>query len=249
MLTRAGNQSGAHHLTAGTQNGVIALTNSDGSPERSAFLLGLLGQRAQLKRSSTQGRKSSSSGSLTEGILSAQWRRRSERWYAEGRHTRRVFLREFDTVRETSALSRHEQEANELHAVLIQEGRAASGGRSELFTNGSVEWPAEGILVRPAHLAATEVRAVPQRGAQGRITIAANLTPALRAAWDAGKRFMSVEFHALQERTVKSGTREIQRAMVFAGALVERPEYDTATAELREETANAARQEELLRWL
>ena len=38
------------------------------------------------------------------------------------------------------------QEGRELVGVILQEGRAATGGLAEVFApNGSVEWPADGI--------------------------------------------------------------------------------------------------------
>ena len=44
----------------------------------------------------------------------------------------------------------------------------------------------------------------------------------------AGKRFMSVEFQAVEERTTAGGVRELLRAVVDAAALVvASPEYDS----------------------
>ena len=44
---------------------------------------------------------------------------------------------------------------------------------------------------------------------------------------------MSIEFHAVEERTTRAGVREITSALVNAAALVDRPEYDTTSAEIR----------------
>ena len=44
---------------------------------------------------------------------------------------------------------------------------------------------------------------------------------------------MSVEFHALEERTTAGGVREVLRALVPSAALVADPEYDTTEAEVR----------------
>ena len=44
---------------------------------------------------------------------------------------------------------------------------------------------------------------------------------------------MSVEFHALEERTTAGGVREVLRAFVPDAALVAQPEYDTTVAEIR----------------
>ena len=120
-----------------------------------------------------------------------------------------------------------------LRGVMLTEGRAASGGRAEVFAPGSVSWPHDGVAVLAEHRGAVEVRAQPVRHRDGRITLTARATEAIRAAVESGKRFMSVEFHALEERTTKAGVREVLRAMVPAAALVSAPEYDTTAAEVR----------------
>ena len=120
-----------------------------------------------------------------------------------------------------------------LYGTLVQEGRAASGGRAEVFAPGSVEWPSTGVGILLDHRQAPEVRAVPERQRDGRITVEARATGPIRQAVESGKRFMSVEFHALRERTTEGGVREIQRALVPDAALVSRPEYDVSDAEVR----------------
>lgn len=128
------------------------------------------------------------------------------------------------------------QEANReptLHGVMLTEGRAASGGRKEVFAPGSVSWPSEGVEIAPSHKAASESRAHPVRGGNGELRITARATEALRSAVQAGAKFMSVEFHALEERTTEGGVREILRCLVMRAALVSNPEYDTTAAELR----------------
>ena len=206
-------------ITGATQEGIeVVTTNSDGDPTRRQQLLALLGANA-VEEIIDPGIAVVTERLSVDGVLSEQCTAAISRWY-QMREERLVEVR---------------AEADTLHAVLLQEGRQASGGRSESFAPGSIEWPSEGILVRPAHLAATDVRAVPQRGDKGRISITAALTPALRSAWDSGRHYMSVEFHALEQRVVKGGAREVLRALVVAGALVEKPEYDVAVAEVREE--------------
>ena len=120
-----------------------------------------------------------------------------------------------------------------LRGVMLQEGRAASGGRAEVFTPGSVEWPSTGVGILLGHRERPEVRAMPSRESDGRIVVQAPATPAIREAVEGGRRFMSVEFHALEERVTKGGVREIQRALVPDVALVADPEYDTTVAEVR----------------
>ena len=126
------------------------------------------------------------------------------------------------------------EDGQHLHGTLIWEGRAASGGRREVFTPGSVEWPSAGVGILTAHRTAPEVRAMPSRESDGRITVKAPATPAIREAVEGGRRFMSVEFHALEERTTKGGVREVLRAFVPDAALVDSPEYDSTSAEVRQ---------------
>ena len=120
----------------------------------------------------------------------------------------------------------------ELHGVILQEGRAASE-RVELFAPGSVEWPTEGIAILAEHRGSVESRALPIRERDGRLTIKARATDALRAAVAAGKHHLSVEFHALAEKTTAGGIREIRSALVSAAALVSSPEYTQTAAEVR----------------
>ena len=120
-----------------------------------------------------------------------------------------------------------------LYGTLVQEGRAASGGRAEVFAPGSVEWPSTGVGILLAHREVPEVRAMPSRQSDGRITVEASATPAIREAVEGGRKWMSIEFHALAERTTRGGVREIQRALVPDAALVADPEYDVSDAEVR----------------
>ena len=119
-----------------------------------------------------------------------------------------------------------------LYGVLIQEGRAARRLR-EVFAPGSVQWPSEGVGVLLRHHAAPEVRAIPERQPDGRITLKARATEAIRQAVEGGRRFMSVEFHALRERRTEGGIREVLRALVPDVALVDAPEYGQTAAEVR----------------
>ena len=128
---------------------------------------------------------------------------------------------------------REAAEGGELHGVMLTEGRAASGGRAELFTPGSVQWPSEGVEIAPGHELATEARAHPVRQRDGRLTLRTRATEPLRQAVESGARFMSVEFHALRERRTKAGVREILSALVVRAALLKVPEYDCTSAEIR----------------
>ncbi|MCY4020168.1 MAG: hypothetical protein OXG39_12245 [Chloroflexi bacterium] len=120
-----------------------------------------------------------------------------------------------------------------LHGVILAEGRAATGGRAEVFAPGSVAWPGDGIGILGEHYGEELARAVPTRDATGEIRVSAPASPAVMAAVQSGRRFLSVEFHALREVRTAGGVREIQRAFVDRAALVPSPEYAQATAEIR----------------
>ena len=120
-----------------------------------------------------------------------------------------------------------------LHGVLIQEGRAASGGRAELFAPGSVVWPDSGVTIKIGHGGPEAATAHPARHPSGEIRISAPASPAIVEAVKAGRDGLSVEFLALREQRTAGGVREISRALVDAAALVSQPEYSQARAELR----------------
>ena len=119
-----------------------------------------------------------------------------------------------------------------LHGVLIQEGRAASA-RAEVFAPLSLVWASEGVAVRAEHRGVEVTRAIPTREANGEISIATPAPPALVAAFNEGRKFLSIEFHAVQETRSAAGVREIQQAFLPGVALVADPEYKQARAEVR----------------
>ena len=119
-----------------------------------------------------------------------------------------------------------------LRGVVLQEGRAAQGGRAELFAPQSVVWPSAGIEVLAEHQGLSLARALPTRDADGSLRIETPATPAILEAY-ASRKFFSVEFHAISEVRTAGGIREIQRALVEAAALVTAPEYAQAVAEVR----------------
>ena len=119
-----------------------------------------------------------------------------------------------------------------LHGVLIQEGRVASV-RAEVFAPGALVWESTGIAIRAKHLGVEDSRAIPAREPNGEIRIAAPASPAIVAAFEVGRKFLSIEFHALKETRSKAGVREITQAFLPGAALVEDPEYKQALAEVR----------------
>lgn len=128
------------------------------------------------------------------------------------------------------------REAGRLHGLLLTEGRASSD-RRELFVPGAVEWPATGVRIRAAHLVdAGSVLAYPVRqGNEIRVNVLPS--PELREAVEGGKRYMSVEFRALDESETDSGIREIARALLVGAAVVSSPSYRQTGAEIRERGA------------
>ena len=113
-------------------------------------------------------------------------------------------------------------------------GARRTGGRAEVFAPGAVVWPADGVAVRTEHRGAEHGRGVPVREADGSIRLSVPATPPLFAAVQGGRRFASIEFHALTEVRTAGGVREIQRALVDGVALVDSPEYVQTRAEVRE---------------
>ena len=124
-------------------------------------------------------------------------------------------------------------DAPRLHGTIITEGSAARGGRAEVFRIGSLDWPSNGVAIRAEHLGAPETRAIPVRQPNGEIQIAARATPGLRAAYEAGRRSLSIEFRSVSEETTIAGVREIQGALLEGAALVRSPEYDGTGVEIR----------------
>ena len=119
-----------------------------------------------------------------------------------------------------------------LIGTVLQEGRAAQGGRAEVFAPLSVVWPVDGIALRGEHRGSELARVVPIRDVDGSLRIETRATPAILTAYKT-RRYFSVEFHALAEVRTAGGVREIQRALLEAAALVPNPEYPNVRAEVR----------------
>ena len=127
---------------------------------------------------------------------------------------------------------REASDGPKLRGIVLQEGRAAQGGRAEVFAPLSVVWASDGIALLGEHRGAELARAIPTRDADGSLRIETPATQAILAAF-ATRKFFSVEFHALREVRTSGGVREIQRALVDAAALVPNPEYPNVKAEVR----------------
>ena len=125
-----------------------------------------------------------------------------------------------------------------LVGTLLTYGERA-GDRPELFVRGALEWPPGGIVINEMHVRQAPIlRAVPfldgdkvqvdqpfpntQRGRDA----ATNLREGVYTG-------LSVEFGALAEGR-RGNVREIRRAVLTGGALVDRPAYTSSTAEVRQ---------------
>ena len=130
-------------------------------------------------------------------------------------------------------------------ATLIREEERASD-RPEIFKEGSVTWPPEGIIINLQHnRQAPVLRAVPFR--EGRdIKIDAPI-PDSTAGRDAAVnvrekvyRGMSVEFRSTSEGR-RGGLREIRAAVLGGAALVDSGAYGETSVEVRHQDADALR--------
>ncbi len=129
---------------------------------------------------------------------------------------------------------RETEDGPHLYGSMIWEGRPARR-RREIFAPGSVGWPAQGVGIVTEHWSTSpEVRALPERQSDGRITIRAPANDEIQAAVAAGKKFMSVEFFPIRERRTAGGIREITKAFVDMAALVPSAEYPDTGVEVRQ---------------
>ena len=86
-----------------------------------------------------------------------------------------------------------------LRGVILQEGRAASGGLAEVFAPMSVVWPSDGIALLGEHRAQVELgRAVPTRDADGTLHVETRATEAILSVYTTRKYF-SIEFQSIRE--------------------------------------------------
>ena len=120
-----------------------------------------------------------------------------------------------------------------LVGVIIAEGRAARGGRSELFTPGSISWPDSGISINVEHRGPVIGTAHPSRHPSGEIRISTPATKEMIRAVEAGKNGLSIEFAGLKRNVTKGGVTEWTRAYVDVASIVARPEYHQGVAKIR----------------
>ena len=100
--------------------------------------------------------------------------------------------------------------------MIVQEGRAAAGGRSELFAPGSVTWPESGISHQNGAWRALRKSArSPIREPDGVIRVSAVATPAIvaRGAGLAKIAMSPSNSTRYEEHRTAAGVREVLRAL------------------------------------
>ena len=124
-----------------------------------------------------------------------------------------------------------------LTGTLMAYGSPGQNG-GETFAEGSLTWPAEGIILNLSHDRKRPVmRFIPE--VRGKAVVVDAQLPDTQDGRDASTmvrngtlRGLSVEFHAEDEGRL-NGAREIRRARLSAAGLVDDPSYPTARVEVR----------------
>lgn len=139
-------------------------------------------------------------------------------------------------VRYAEDLSR--QTPGRLVGTLINYEEQA-GDRPELFKRGALEWEERGIVINEQHnRTAPILRAVPYL--DGDAVLIDQPFPNTQRGRDAAVNLregvytgLSIEFHPVAEGR-RGQLREIRRALLTGGALVDRPAYTGSKAEVRQ---------------
>ena len=129
------------------------------------------------------------------------------------------------------------QSPGRLVGVILNYGERASD-RAEVFEDGALTWPAEGIVLNRQHSRTAPImRVVPEL--RGQAVVVDQPLPDTQAGRDAAaevraKLFkgLSVEFKAIRQ-TYEAGVRRIQEAALAAVGLVDSPSYAGSVAEVR----------------
>ena len=126
-----------------------------------------------------------------------------------------------------------------LVGTLLTYGEPAGAGRSEVFEAGSLEWPADGIVLNRQHNRRAPIMRVTPEVRDGAVVIDAPL-PDTAAGRDAAREVrdglmvgLSVEFRAALQ-SYAGGVRRIKRALLRGAGLVWNPEYTGSRVELRD---------------
>ena len=129
------------------------------------------------------------------------------------------------------------QSPGRLFGTLLTYGESPKNKR-ELFEQGALTWPAEGIVLRRQHARAAPImRAVPElRGAS---VVIDQPLPDTQAGRDAAREIqdglftgLSIEFQAVAQN-YRTGVRRITLAKLSGAGLVDDPEYAGSGVEIR----------------
>ena len=137
------------------------------------------------------------------------------------------------------------QSPGRLVGTLLKYGERA-GDRGELFEDGALTWPADGVVLNRAHSKASPImRVIPEvRGKELFIDAPFPNTTAGRDAAEEMRtgllRGLSVEFRAVKQ-SYRNGLRIISEALLGGAGLVANPSYQGSTAEVRKREGRARR--------
>ena len=131
------------------------------------------------------------------------------------------------------------QSPGRLMGTLLKYGERA-GDRGELFEDGALTWPADGVVLNRAHSKASPImRVIPE--VRGKELFIDAPFPNTTAGRDAAEEMragllkgLSVEFRAVRQ-TFRSGVRVIHEALLGGAGLVANPAYQGSTAEIRKQ--------------
>ena len=124
-----------------------------------------------------------------------------------------------------------------LTGVLMKYGERA-GDRAELFEDGALRWPNNGVVLRRQHARAAPImRIIPEQ--RGREVILDAPLPDTQAGRDAAREIrdgllpgLSVEFRSSGENRA-GGVRRISSALLVGAGLVDESSYPGSTVEVR----------------
>ena len=145
------------------------------------------------------------------------------------------------TIELHAALELHQDAAGpgRLSGILLTYNEAVADGRGHLFRRGSLEWPADGILLNLSHDRKQPLMRVQPEDDGDRVLLDAPLPDTqrgrdtavmVRAGTYTG---LSAEVQVHADRTV-GGRREIERAELVGAAVVDTPAIRSATVTVHE---------------
>ena len=145
-----------------------------------------------------------------------------------------------DEIRCSVEIREDDGSPGRITGTLLNYGERA-GDRAEVFEPGSLEWPADGVVLRRQHNRAAPVMRVTPEARGAAVVIDAPL-PDTAAGRDAAREVrsglltgLSVEFRAALQ-SYAGGVRRIKRALLTGAGLVDAPSYRGSRVEVRGRT-------------